>query len=131
MAQVEIFRGRRAGAGRRRTSAGWWPRRWPGRDGARRRPAARRQHEPALHLAQAAPAGADRPTRPAAVPGFAAVDDRAAGSSPYRPAAEAVSRAHRPLGLIEIELPDGGRVRISGAPDPAVVAAALRALVGR
>jgi hypothetical protein len=34
-------------------------------------------------------------------------------------------------GLIEIELPDGGRVRISGAPDPAVVAAALRAVVGR
>jgi hypothetical protein len=32
---------------------------------------------------------------------------------------------------IEIELPDGGRVRISGAPDPAVVAAALRAVVGR
>jgi hypothetical protein len=36
-----------------------------------------------------------------------------------------------PSGLIEIELPDGGRVRISGAPDPAVVAAALRAVVGR
>jgi transposase len=34
-------------------------------------------------------------------------------------------------GLIEIELPDGGRVRISGVPDPAVVAAALRAVVGR
>ena len=32
-----------------------------------------------------------------------------------------------PSGLIEIELADGGRVRISGAPDPAVVAAALRA----
>jgi hypothetical protein len=36
-----------------------------------------------------------------------------------------------PSALIEIELPDGGRVRISGAPDPAVVMAALRALVGR
>ena len=32
-------------------------------------------------------------------------------------------------GLIEVELPGGGRVRISGAPDPATVAAALRALV--
>jgi hypothetical protein len=36
-----------------------------------------------------------------------------------------------PAGLIEIELPDGGRVRISGPADPAVVAAALRALAGR
>ncbi len=36
-----------------------------------------------------------------------------------------------PSGLIEIELAGGDRVRISGAPDPAVVAAALRALVGR
>ena len=36
-----------------------------------------------------------------------------------------------PSGLIEIELAGGDRVRISGAPDPAVVAAALRALAGR
>ena len=36
-----------------------------------------------------------------------------------------------PSGLIEIELAGGERVRISGAPDPAVVAAALRALAGR
>ena len=36
-----------------------------------------------------------------------------------------------PSGLIEIELAHGDRVRISGAPDPAVVAAALRAVVGR
>jgi transposase len=36
-----------------------------------------------------------------------------------------------PLGLIEIELAGGERVRISGAADPVVVAAALRALVGR
>ena len=34
-------------------------------------------------------------------------------------------------GLIEVELADGGRVRITGAADPAVVAAALRALAGR
>jgi hypothetical protein len=34
-----------------------------------------------------------------------------------------------PSGLIEIELACGGRVRISGAPDPATVAAALRVLV--
>jgi transposase len=36
-----------------------------------------------------------------------------------------------PSGLIEIELAGGARVRISGAPDPGVVAAALRALAGR
>ncbi len=34
-------------------------------------------------------------------------------------------------GLIEIELAGGDRVRISGAPDPGVVAAALRVLAGR
>ena len=36
-----------------------------------------------------------------------------------------------PSGLIEIELASGDRVRISGAPDPGVVAAALRILAGR
>ena len=34
-------------------------------------------------------------------------------------------------GLIEVELAGGDRVRITGAADPAVVAAALRALAGR
>ena len=34
-------------------------------------------------------------------------------------------------GVIEIELARGGRVRITGAAEPATVAAALRALVGR
>jgi hypothetical protein len=34
-------------------------------------------------------------------------------------------------GVIEVELPQGGRVRISGAVEPAVVTAALRALVRR
>jgi transposase len=32
-------------------------------------------------------------------------------------------------GLLEIDLPQGGRVRISGAVEPAVVTAALRALM--
>jgi hypothetical protein len=36
-----------------------------------------------------------------------------------------------PSGLIEVELAGGDRVRISGAADPAVVVAALRALAGR
>ncbi len=58
-----------------------------------------------------------------AVPGFAAVAIAPPLVTPAGGAAEA------PSGLIEIELPGGGRVRISGAPDPAVVAAALRALI--
>ena len=57
-------------------------------------------------------------------PGFAAV-----AIAPVMP--PSVADVPMPSGLIEIELPDGGRVRISGAPDPAVVAAALRAVVGR
>jgi hypothetical protein len=59
------------------------------------------------------------------VPGFAAV-----AITPATPpcVADAVLA---PSGLIEIELAGGDRVRISGAPDPAVVAAALRALAGR
>jgi transposase len=59
------------------------------------------------------------------VPGFAAVE--IAPATP--PSVADVLPA--PSGLIEIELAGGERVRISGAPDPAVVAAALRALAGR
>ena len=57
------------------------------------------------------------------VPGFAAVEI-APATSPSD--ADVVSA---PSGLIEIELACGGRVRISGAPDPATVATALRVLV--
>jgi transposase len=64
------------------------------------------------------------PVATAAVPGFAAVT--LAPAAPFPDGAAPASS-----GLIEIELPDGGRVRISGASDPAVVAAALRALAGR
>ena len=59
------------------------------------------------------------------VPGFAAVE-----IAPATPPSVA-DAVPAPSGLIEIELAGGDRVRISGAPDPAVVAAALRALVGR
>ena len=59
------------------------------------------------------------------VPGFAAVE--IASATP--PSDADVVPA--PSGLIEIELAGGSRVRISGAPDPAVVAATLRALAGR
>ena len=71
-------------------------------------------------------AGIERVAVPApGVPGFAAVESAAAAPPPTDAAAP------MPSGLIEIELPGGERVRISGAPDPAVVAAALRALAGR
>src|SRR4051794_12451382 len=59
------------------------------------------------------------------VPGFAAV---AIAPVPPPSVAEA---AGAPPGLVEVELAGGDRVRISGAADPAVVAAALRALAGR
>ena len=59
------------------------------------------------------------------VPGFAAVEITPATPPSVADAVPALS------GLIEIELAGGDRVRISGASDPAVVAAALRALAGR
>jgi len=59
------------------------------------------------------------------VPGFAAVE-----IAPATPPSDA-DVVSAPSGLIEIELAGGDRVRISGAPDPGVVVAALRALVGR
>ena len=66
-----------------------------------------------------------RGTSSARMPGFAAVEITPAAPLPVADAVPA------PSGLIEIELPDGGRVRISGAADPATVTAALRTLVGR
>jgi hypothetical protein len=56
------------------------------------------------------------------VPGFAAV-----AITPTVSSASEVA----PPGLIEIELPDGARLRISGAAHPALVKVMLRALVGR
>jgi transposase len=67
--------------------------------------------------------GADRPGTTAAVPGFAAVEIAPVASPSVADAVPA------PSGLIEIELACGGHVRILGAPDPATVTAALRALV--
>ena len=68
-------------------------------------------------------AGIDHAVPAPRVPGFAAVEIAPATVPPVSDAA--------PSGLIEIELAGGDRVRISGAADPATVAAALRALVGR
>jgi transposase len=61
-----------------------------------------------------------------AVAGFAAVTIAPSCAAPSMETVEPMSSS-----LIEIELVGGDRVRISGAPDPAVVAAALRALAGR
>ena len=58
------------------------------------------------------------------VPGFAAVAIAPATAS-------LLGAAPTSSGLGEIELAGGDRVRITGAADPAVVAAALRALAGR
>jgi transposase len=60
------------------------------------------------------------------VPGFAAVTL----APPLVPTVADAATGAVP-GLIEIELAGGGRVRISGAADPAVVMAALQALEGR
>jgi transposase len=65
---------------------------------------------------------------PAPAAAFAAVELVAA--RPPTETSEAEVQPHAP-GVIEIELPRGGRVRISGNVEPAVVAAALRALVRR
>src|SRR5689334_3932872 len=64
-----------------------------------------------------------RPLPASGVPGFAAV---AITPPPVPTAGDAT-----PVGLIEVELACGDRVRITGPADPAVVAAALRALAGR
>jgi transposase len=59
---------------------------------------------------------------------FAAVELVAA--RPPTETSEAEVQPHAP-GVIEIDLPRRGRLRISGSIDPAVVTAALRALVRR
>jgi len=75
-------------------------------------------------------AGFDPPPAEPPVPAFAAVE--------LAPMPEATETADGPVadaaataGVIEIELPQGGRVRISGAVAPAVVTAALRAIMRR
>jgi transposase len=68
-------------------------------------------------------AGVERTVPTARVPGFAAVAIAPAGVPPVDEAP--------PSGLIEIELAGGDRVRLSGAADPALAEAVLRALVRR
>ena len=75
-------------------------------------------------------AEADRPPPPAMVPGFAAVT--IAPAALPAPPTEAVSPgAPASSGSIEIELPRGERMRISGMVDPTTIATVLRALAGR
>ena len=78
-------------------------------------------------------AGFGPPTPTPAVPGFAAVAVALAPTTLPTLADDATRLPATPTssGLIEVELPGGGRVRISGAPDPATVTAALRALLVR
>ena len=59
------------------------------------------------------------------VPGFAAIE-----IAPATPPSVA-DAVPAPSGLIELELAGGGRVRISGASDPATLTAVLRALLMR
>jgi transposase len=68
------------------------------------------------------------PTEPPA-PAFAAVELVAVPGATQT--SEEVMVAADASGVIEIELPQGARVRISGEVAPAVVTAALRALVRR
>jgi transposase len=65
-------------------------------------------------------------------PAFAAVEVAPVAGAPEE-TGDAVSEPDTMAlgGMIEIELPRGGRVRISGRVEPAVVTAALRALVRR
>jgi transposase len=71
------------------------------------------------------------PAATPAVPGFAAVALVPSTPPPSAGVTKAAFGLPTSSGLIEIELPGGERVRISGAADPATVAAALRALLGR
>ena len=64
-------------------------------------------------------------------PAFAAVEIAPVGAVPVAGDAGSEPAAAAPAGLIEVELPRGARVRISGAVDPVVVTAALRALLAQ
>jgi transposase len=75
----------------------------------------------------------DLPAASMPSPGFAAVEVEiaTAGEASTTREAAPVPDATALAGVIEVELPRGGRVRISGGVEPALVTAALRALVRR
>jgi transposase len=69
---------------------------------------------------------------PGLVPVQVAPEPASATPGPAGPSALVPEALAEPApGVIEIELPRGGRVRITGAAEPGTVAAALRALLGR
>jgi transposase len=73
----------------------------------------------------------DLPAASAPAPMFTAVEIAPLDETSRTGEAASAVKATAPVGLIEVELPRGGRVRISGGVEPALVTAALRALVRR
>jgi transposase len=73
----------------------------------------------------------DPPPAEPPVPAFAAVELTMPGSTETAGGPVAEADVTTSAGVIEIELPQGGWVRIAGDVAPAVVTAALRALVRR
>jgi transposase len=76
-------------------------------------------------------AEADRPAPAAAVSGFAAVTIAPPAALPAAATDTTSPGAPTASGSIELELPQGERVRISGMVDQATIATVLRVLVGR
>jgi transposase len=73
----------------------------------------------------------DLPAAAAPAPMFTAVEIAPLDETSRMGEAVSEVKATAPVGVIEVELPRGGRVRISGGVEPALVTAALRALVRR
>ena len=73
----------------------------------------------------------DPPPAEPAVPAFAAVELAMPASTETADGRVAGADVAASAGVLEIELPQGARVRISGDVAPAVVTAALRALIRR
>jgi hypothetical protein len=65
------------------------------------------------------------------VPGFAAVKIAPPAALPSPAADTILPDAPTSSGSIEVELPQGERVRISGGVDPTTIATVLRVLAGR
>jgi transposase len=76
-------------------------------------------------------AEADRPAPTGAVSGFAAVTIAPPAALPAAATDTTSPGAPTASGSIELELPQGERVRISGLVDQATIATVLRVLVGR
>jgi transposase len=73
----------------------------------------------------------ERPAPTRAVPGFAAVMIAPPAALPSPAADTVLPDAPTSSGSIEVELPQGERVRISGGVDPTTITTVLRVLAGR